>query len=406
LISRPFFPLLEEAPTTASTPASAGPRRPGWSRESLASSVFRTAGGATQIVLPVNQIFETNVMNPQVREQHAADLISKIGRASQLTAFIGLDGFVDEILHVVDKRESIDKFSRLPMIAQLADRLAAAAGRSTNVELVSQVTKLGGNGPIMGNALATFGLKVTYLGVLGYPNLHPVFADFAKRAEVYSIAEPGYTDALEFEDGKIMVGKHQSLKQMNWANIKSRFGLDKFASAFGKADLVGFVNWTMLTCMSEIWSSVLREVCPGLPNSGSRRILFIDLADPEKRTAADISKALELIGQFHKYFNVILGLNEKEGEEIGQNLALDTKDHSPDGLQNFAVKFTAASKSTAWFSTRLPTLWLQVRMAKPWFRDPSRLSQRSPPAPATTSTQGSASGNSSDSAPSGRCSLA
>ena len=136
---------------------------------------------------------------------------------------------------------------RLPTIGQLAERLAAAAGRSTNIELVSQLNKLGGNGPIMANALASFGLKVTYLGILGYPNLHPVFAEFAKRAEVHSIAEPGYTDALEFEDGKIMLGKHQSLKQMNWENIKGRFGQDKFAAKFGSADLVGFVNWTMLT---------------------------------------------------------------------------------------------------------------------------------------------------------------
>ena len=134
----------------------------------------------------------------------------------------------------------------------------------------------------MANALASFGLKVTYLGILGYPNLHPVFADFAKRAEVHSIAEPGYTDALEFEDGKIMLGKHQSLKQMNWENIKTRFGQDKFAAKFGSADLVGFVNWTMLTHMSDIWSAVLKEICPGM--KGPRRKLFIDLADPEKRT--------------------------------------------------------------------------------------------------------------------------
>jgi hypothetical protein len=326
------FPLTGPAPTIASTPASAGPRRPGWSRELLASAVFSEGWRRCSECFAGKIGFGTNLMNPQLREQHAADLVSKIGRASQLTAFIGLDGFVDEILHVVDKRESMDNYSRLPLIDQLAERLAAAAGKSTNVELVTQVTKLGGNGPIMGNAMATFGLKVTYLGVLGYPNLHPVFADFAKRADVHSIAEPGYTDALEFEDGKIMLGKHQSLKQMNWANIKSRFGLDKFATAFGKADLVGFVNWTMLTCMTEIWSSVLKEVCPSLPNS-SRRVLFVDLADPEKRTAADISAALALIAQFQKYFNVILGLNEKEGQEIGQNLGLDTKDHSPEGLQ-------------------------------------------------------------------------
>ncbi len=268
---------------------------------------------------------------PEHRERTASQLSAGAARVGQMTAFVGLDGFVDDILHVVDKRESAEKYSRLPTIAQLAQRLAGAAGKSTNIELVSQLTKLGGNGPIMANALASFGLKVTYLGILGYPNLHPVFAEFAKRAEVHSIAEPGYTDALEFEDGKIMLGKHQSLKQMNWENILARYGREKFAHKFGSADLVGFVNWTMLAYMSDIWSSVLKEVCPGM--RGPRRKLFIDLADPEKRTREDIRRALELITEFQKYFDVILGLNEKEGYEIGGNLDLPTGDRTPEGLK-------------------------------------------------------------------------
>ncbi len=267
---------------------------------------------------------------PDLRESCAAQLLSATNQVSHMTAFVGLDGFVDEILHVVDKRESAERYQRLPTIALLAQRLAAAAGHSTNIELVSQLTKLGGNGPIMGNALARFGLKVTYLGLLGYPNLHPVFADFAKHAEVYSIAEPGYTDALEFDDGKIMLGKHQSLKQMNWENIKARFGQDKLAARLGGADLVGFLNWTMLTNMSDIWSALLKEICPGL--NGRRRKLFIDLADPEKRTREDIRRALELVAAFQEHFEVMLGLNEKEGYEISKTLDLNNNDRSPAGL--------------------------------------------------------------------------
>jgi sugar/nucleoside kinase (ribokinase family) len=266
----------------------------------------------------------------ELREQTASELQSAASRVNAMTAFVGLDGFVDEILHTVDKRESAEKYSRVPTIAKFAERLAAAAGHSTNVELVSQLTKLGGNGPIMANALASFGLKVTYLGILGYPNLHPVFAEFAKRAQVHSIAEPGYTDALEFEDGKIMLGKHQSLKQMNWANIKSRFGLEKFAGSFGSADLVGFVNWTMLTGMTDIWSAALKEICPKM--KGARRKFFIDLADPEKRTKQDILGALEQVTAFEKHFDVMLGLNEKEGYEIGETLHLETTDRSSAGL--------------------------------------------------------------------------
>src|SRR5579872_1858633 len=136
---------------------------------------------------------------PELRSHCAQRLLANAGKVKSMSAFVGLDGFVDEILHVVDKRESAEVYHRLPTIARLAERMAGAAGRSTNLELVNQITKLGGNGPIMANALASFGIKVTYLGILGYPNLHPVFETFAKRAEVHSIAPPGTTDALEFE---------------------------------------------------------------------------------------------------------------------------------------------------------------------------------------------------------------
>jgi sugar/nucleoside kinase (ribokinase family) len=249
-----------------------------------------------------------------------------------LTAFVGLDGFVDEILHVVDKRHSASSYDRMPTIARLAERLAAAAGKSTNIEFVPQLTKLGGNGPIMANALASMGLRVAYLGNLGHPNLHPVFADFAKRAEVCSIAQPGFTDAIEYEDGKVMLGKHTYLKDVNWENITARFGKDKFAAKFGSADLVGFVNWTMLTNMSDIWAAVLKEICPALPASGRPRTLFFDLADPEKRTVEDIRRALDLILEFRKYFNVILGLNEKEAYEIARVFSLNKGDGSKDAL--------------------------------------------------------------------------
>jgi len=275
------------------------------------------------------------MITQDVRGQCAQKLLAQQERATRLSAFVGLDGFVDEILHVVDKRENAEVYQRLTTIAQLASRFAAAAGKSTNVELVNQITKLGGNGPIMANALAAFGVKVTYLGLLGYPNLHPIFQDFAKRAEVHSIADPGTTDALEFEDGKIMVGKHASLKQVTWANIQTRFGRDRFAQKFGGSDLVGFVNWTMLPYMSDVWASILKEICPSL--KGPRRTLFFDLADPEKRTREDILRALELIGQFEQYFDVILGLNEKEAHEIGDVFGLTPKNATPEAMADFGL---------------------------------------------------------------------
>jgi sugar/nucleoside kinase (ribokinase family) len=266
------------------------------------------------------------------RNECARQLKAAAERLGTMTAFVGLDGFVDEILHVVDKRQSAVQYIRLAKMDQWGERISAAAGRSTNIELVSQMTKLGGNGPIMANALANLGLKVSYLGLLGYPNLHPVFAEFAQRAEVHSIAEPGYTDAVEFEDGKVMLGKHQSLKQMTWDNIRKRFGLGAFAKRFGRADLVGFVNWTMLPHMSDVWAAIQKELCPKLPATGRRRILFVDLADPEKRLPEDVQRALKLIVKFGKHFDVVLGLNEKEAHEVAKALGIDTATATPDAL--------------------------------------------------------------------------
>jgi sugar/nucleoside kinase (ribokinase family) len=272
----------------------------------------------------------------EIREQTAARLLAGFERASHMHAFVGLDGFVDEIVHVVDKRESADQFQRLLTIENLAARLAGAAGRSTNIELVNQRTKLGGNGPIMANALARLGIKVTYVGALGYPNLHPVFNEFARRAEVHSICDPGHTDALEFDDGKLMLTKTAHFQEINWGVIQRRYGRDRFIEHFSTADLVAFVNWTMIPLMSHLWESLLAEFCPAV--TGPRRKLFFDLADPEKRTPKDIERALELIVAFEKFFEVILGLNEKEAHEIAEVLGLNSPKPTRDGLIQLSIE--------------------------------------------------------------------
>lgn len=256
----------------------------------------------------------------KLQEECAEALLAARDRAKGLTAFVGLDGFVDDILKVVDKRESAESYQPIRTISALAERIAGAEGKSTNMEVVRQRTKLGGNGPIMANALATLDVRTTYVGALGFPILHSVFEEFARRAEVHSISEPGYTNALEFEDGKVMLVRSLPLNEITWPIIQERFGRENFVRHFQAADLIGFVNWTMIPYLSGMWEALLKELCPSL--SGEKRFLFFDLADPEKRNNKDIVQALDLIREFQKYFKVILGLNEKEASEIGEVLRL------------------------------------------------------------------------------------
>ncbi len=252
--------------------------------------------------------------------QRAAEFLE--ARASQIPgqrATIGLDGFVDLIIAVVDKRQSADKFTHVPTIATFGQRISAAAGHSANIELVVARTKLGGNGPIMANALAAAGIRVTYIGNLGYPAIHSAFNEFIQHATVHSIAEPGYTDALEFDDGKLMLGKHAALRDVTWQNLLDRVGRDQLLAAFTQADLVGLQNWTMLPHMSDIWQHVLDELCPSLPPT-PRRQFFFDLADPEKRDPQDIRHAVATVAKFQRHFDTHLGLNESESFQIAKVL--------------------------------------------------------------------------------------
>ena len=258
------------------------------------------------------------------REQVGQSAGKKLGAAAaglkNTRALIGLDGFVDEIIAVVDKRLSFNEYEPIKTIAQLGQKILNAAGQSSNYELVARQMKLGGNGPIMANALASFGLAVTYIGGLGYPAIHPVFQEMAGRAKVISIADAGHTDALEFEDGKVMLGKITALDDVNWKNLMDRVGKAPLTSMVEEADLFGFVNWTMLPHMSDIWENMRTQIVPGV--SKKSRKFFVDLADPEKRTAADIKGALEIMAKFQGNFDVILGLNLKEAGTILEVLGL------------------------------------------------------------------------------------
>ena len=177
---------------------------------------------------------------------------------------IGFDGFVDSIIDVVKTREDAEHYQPVPSITEYGQRVLGAAGQSTNIELVTKIRKLGGNGPIMANALASFGLPVTYIGNLGYPNIDEVFADFAKMATVHSIAEPGYTDALEFEDGKVLMGKYTSTKDINKDTLAKVIGLDKFKQIIKDTIFLGMVNWTMLPNLNSIWDLLINDILPDI----------------------------------------------------------------------------------------------------------------------------------------------
>ena len=67
----------------------------------------------------------------ELRQKCAEKLRVQIPTAAKMTAFIGMDGFIDEIIHVIDKRTSPMEYSRLNTISKFAERIQAAGGKSS-----------------------------------------------------------------------------------------------------------------------------------------------------------------------------------------------------------------------------------------------------------------------------------
>ncbi|MDD2764815.1 MAG: PfkB family carbohydrate kinase [Opitutaceae bacterium] len=272
-------------------------------------------------------------MNFQTRTLE--ELRTRRGSVSSKFAVVGLDGFVDRIVHPVATRHGQgEAFEPMNMIEEFGRRVLAAAGKSTNIELYPVLEKLGGNGPIMANALLAAGLRLKYVGALGTPAIHPVFQEMAHRAEAVSLCDPGFTTALEFTDGKVMLGLMKSLDEVTYAQLAKVMGEGALFDCLSRADLVALVNWTMIPNMTAILEELAGRVFPILPPH--ERLFFFDLADPEKRSPADLAQVLQAIARFQAFGRVTLGLNLKEAQQVFAVLGLGREGEDEKSLRSMA----------------------------------------------------------------------
>ncbi|MDX2186638.1 MAG: carbohydrate kinase family protein [Opitutaceae bacterium] len=250
------------------------------------------------------------------------ELRSLSGKIQGKHCVAGFDGFVDTIVTPVATRHGVgEQFKAIDNITEFSQRIQGAAGKSTNIEYFPRMDKLGGNGPIMCNALLAAGTSLTYIGALGSDHVHPVFGEMvAKSKAVYTVAAPGHTTAVEFLDGKIMFGMIRSLDDVTFPSIEAKMGRRCLDQEFGSADLVALVNWTMIPYMTSIFNELRTNVFPSLPRKHRR--FFFDLADPEKRLVEDLRIALKEISGFQAHGDVTLGLNLKEAQQVHSALGL------------------------------------------------------------------------------------
>jgi sugar/nucleoside kinase (ribokinase family) len=255
------------------------------------------------------------------RKLEAIAEILQAADLSRLHLVAGFDGFVDEMIEVVEERQSLHEHAAVPTIARFSELLAAAAGRSSLREIVVRSQDAGGCAVNLADGAASLGVAVDLFATLGTP-VHKAFAEVvAHCATVRSWgSEPGRTLALEFQDGKYMLASMEQLAEIDEALLDQTLADGSYLAACRRAGCIAITNWTLYPHMTACWGKLQREVYARLEQ---RPWFFIDLVDPRSRSEADIHSMLQTLGCFEQHGPTCFGGNRNEGNTIAQLLGVD-----------------------------------------------------------------------------------
>jgi hypothetical protein len=275
----------------------------------------------------------------------------------EFKALVGFDGYVDKIQKVVRSKSGTTSIY-YDTITQIADHVATLAGVSGQIEIRNLELKLGGNAPIMANSLGALCIKNTCIGTMGYPDLNNVFEEMNANCEIISIAEPAQTNALEFNDGKIIFSEVSTFEQLTWTYVSAVAGIDNLTRWIYESQLIAFVDWANLNHCTDIWHGILEDIIVNLnpdpsekernafyfssknltkgdSNGMRHKNFFFDLCDPSKRSKEEILVALSVINRYKPYGRTTLGMNENEARKV--YIALDGQNSESSDLQTITA---------------------------------------------------------------------
>lgn len=237
-------------------------------------------------------------------------LISSIHLIPTKMVVAGFDGFIDSVVKPI-RSHGHESNIFFDTIGEFGTYITGKQAKSCAIELQHKTLKYGGNMPNFSNALGCLGIPTKCIGAFGSLDSSSVFSEMSSNCELTSIANPGKTTAIEFNDGKVMLFDNAGINHMNWNNIKVLFSPEEFSALVNRSNVFGLFNWGEVPSMEGIAENFLQEVFP-LCQSSRKKILFVDFSDYSHRSKDEMRNILTLIQRFREKFRVFLSLNENE----------------------------------------------------------------------------------------------
>ena len=110
------------------------------------------------------------------------------------------------------------------------------------------------------------------VGTYGRPPQEPFATEFAE-SKICSLGTPGYCDAVEFDDGKLMLTETSEAAELDWKTLKDRVDPETLAGHLDGADILGVGYWTVTTALPDIVAKIV-EATWELQESPPERVFF------------------------------------------------------------------------------------------------------------------------------------
>jgi hypothetical protein len=249
-------------------------------------------------------------MRPLINE--LTTKLRSIASTSDKKVFTGFDGYVDYIQKPVKKKET-GNVEYYQSLSDLGGHIGKAAGKSAQIELVTKAIKSGGNAPILSHALGSLGIVNHCVGTMGLPFIHPVFSELHTNSFLHSIGEPGISNALELDDGKLILSELSTFDSLTLEKIIDIKGSDLLYQCLTESHLIALVDWANLPLCTQLWLDLYHFL--KAKNISNKYFLF-DLCDPHKKSNPEINEIVQVISCYQSLGKTILGLNENEAIQL------------------------------------------------------------------------------------------
>lgn len=248
---------------------------------------------------------------------------------------LGFNGAIDRVREIVDERQGQATYQRIQRLDDFGKQISTAGEeeRSMLMEWVCSDMRTGGLVCHISRALGRLDFDPVMIGTFGVPPKDAFLEDF-DEFEMESLGQPAYTDAIEFDDGKLMMTESGGVQYLDWERLCENVGFEQLAAYLDGAAVFGMGYWAEISDMVSIFEGLADELLPTLSSPPDH--ILVDPADVGTRPSKDIKQATDVLQRLDAVSQVTMSANRYETIDIANSLGSTSLQRSPQAAAEIA----------------------------------------------------------------------